>query len=335
MRIFLKVSIILFALVNTSCERLLISKNKASNSPHENFEYLWSELDKKYSYFELKKINWDSIKTIYNSRIDEDLNEYELFEILSDLMNELKDDHSNLISPFNVSRFNISLKSNANFRLRTIEENYFTSPEISGSFYNDFIAQNQIGYIRYSSFSNHISASVLDYLLLKYQDTKGIILDLRENGGGSIVNVPKLLERFVKETKTVGYFRTRNGINHSDFSDNSSFIIHKHNGINYTKPVFVLIDRGSYSATTMFALGTKPFENITLVGDTTGGGGGLPNGGQLPNGWTYRFSISQLLDRLNNNYAEDGVPCDINQQFDWNDLSKDEILEKAIEEILK
>ena len=83
MRIFLKISIILFALVNTRCERLLISKNKASNSPHKNFEYLWSELDKKYSYFELKKINWDSIKTIYNSRIDEDLNEYELFEILN------------------------------------------------------------------------------------------------------------------------------------------------------------------------------------------------------------------------------------------------------------
>ena len=335
MKSYIKILIFLFAFAHTSCERLILSKNKASNSPSENFEYLWNELDKKYSYFELKKINWDSIKTIYSSKLNDNLNEYELFNILGEMMNELRDDHSNLVSPFNISRYDISLKSNANFRLRTIEENYFTNPEISGSFYNDFLEGKQIGYIRYSSFSNSISASILDYLLLKYQNTKGLILDLRENGGGSIVNVPTLLERFVKETKTVGYFRTRNGINHSDFSDKSNFIIHKHDGINYTKPVYVLIDRGSYSATTLFALATKPFDNITLLGDTTGGGGGLPNGGQLPNGWTYRFSVSQLLDLSEKSYAEEGVPCDITHQFDWNDIDKDEILEKAIEEILK
>lgn len=97
----------------------------------------------------------------------------------------------------------------------------------------------------------------------------------------------------------------------------------------------VLIDRGSYSATTFFALATKAFKNIKLIGDTTGGGGGLPNGGQLPNGWTYRFSVSQLLDLNGNNYAEDGVSPDIKAAFDWNDLTKDEILERAIEEIVK
>ena len=66
---------------------------------------------------------------------------------------------------------------------------------------------------------------------------------------------------------------------------------------------------------------------------TTGGGGGMPNGGQLPNGWTYRFSISQLLDLDGNNYAEDGVPPDILVSFDWTDLTKDEIIERAIQEI--
>ncbi|MFN3909593.1 MAG: S41 family peptidase, partial [Flavobacterium sp.] len=85
-----------------------------------------------------------------------------------------------------------------------------------------------------------------------------------------------------------------------------------------------------YSATTFFALATKAFLNIRLVGDTTGGGGGLPNGGQLPNGWTYQFSISQLLDLNGDNFAESGVPPDIQASFNWNDLTKDEILETAI-----
>ena len=34
------------------------------------------------------------------------------------------------------------------------------------------------------------------------------------------------------------------------------------------------------------------------------------------------------------NYAEDGVPADIGAAFDWSDLTKDEILEKAIDEIV-
>ena len=325
--------IALFFLI-TSCEKLLFKKDKSSNDARANFEYLWNEVDKKYSYFELKNINWDSIKTVYSAKISDNTNEYQLFDILGSMMNELRDDHTNLIAPFNVSRYDVALKSDANFRLRTIEEFYLSNPQYSGSFLHDFIADGEVGYIRYSSFMSSISNTTLDYILTRYKDTKGLIIDLRENGGGSILNVPLLLERFTSERKLVGYFKTRNGENHDDFTDKSDFYIGTYDGVKYTKPVMVLIDRGSYSATTMFALATKPFTNIKLIGDSTGGGGGLPNGGQLPNGWTYRFSISQLLDLNGDNYAESGVPADIAAAFDWTDLTKDEIIERALVEIL-
>jgi len=318
----------------SACEKALFKKDKASNNARTNFEYLWNEVDKKYSYFELKNVNWDSIKTVYGAQISESTSEYQLFEILANMMNELKDDHTNLISPFNISRYDVALNSDANFRLRTIEEFYIPNAQISGSFLHDFLEDEEIGYIRYSSFMNSVSSNSLDYILSRYKNTKGLILDLRENGGGSIINVPALLERFAPERKLVGYFKTRNGENHTDFSENSDFYIGSHDGIKYTKPVMVLIDRGSYSATTMFALATKAFANITLIGDSTGGGGGLPNGGQLPNGWIYRFSISQLLDLNGNNFAEKGVSADINVSFEWTDLTKDEIIERAIIEIM-
>jgi hypothetical protein len=57
----------------------------------------------------------------------------------------------------------------------------------------------------------------------------------------------------------------------------------------------------------------------------------LPNGGQLPNGWTYRFSVSQTLYLNGDNSAENGVPPDYPIQFNWTDLQKDEILDKAID----
>ncbi len=66
---------------------------------------------------------------------------------------------------------------------------------------------------------------------------------------------------------------------------------------------------------------------------TTGGGLGLPNGGQLPNGWTYRFSITQALTLDKNPNYENGVPPDIRVLFNWKDLTKDEILERAIAEL--
>jgi C-terminal processing protease CtpA/Prc len=189
-----------------------------------------------------------------------------------------------------------------------------------------------VGYIRYGSFLSNFSEAELNFVMNRYANTKGIILDLRSNGGGSVFNVMPILGRFVEAPVTAGYFITRNGPNHSDFGPRENFQITP-TGTAYTKKVMVLMDRGSYSATTLFAIGTKALPNVVLVGDTTGGGGGVPNGGQLPNGWSYRFSVSQLLDLNGDNYAEKGVPPDIIASFDWTDLTKDEILERALAEL--
>jgi len=89
----------------------------------------------------------------------------------------------------------------------------------------------------------------------------------------------------------------------------------------------------TYSAGSFFALATKEIPNLVLMGDYTGGGLGVPNGGELPNGWEYRFSITQALDMNGNNY-ENGVPPDIEAFIDWEDRTKDEVIERALLELL-
>lgn len=316
-----------------SCEKVLFEPDLGSHDPLANFDYLWNEVDKKYSYFELKSIDWNEIRNFYRPMLSASSTEKELFDVLANMLNELRDDHTNLISPFNVSRYNVSLTGPENFRLRTIEEFYLPGAWITGAFTHDFLDNEEIGYIRYGSFLAEFSDEQIDLILNRYQNTRGLILDLRANGGGSIFNVPKILGRFTQTKTLVGYSITRNGPKHNDFSDRENFYITPNKGVKYSKPIIVLIDRGSYSATTLFALATKAFPNITLMGDTSGGGGGLPNGGQLPNGWTYRFSVSQLIDLNGDNFAEDGVPADIPAAFDWSDITKDEILERAISEL--
>lgn len=329
--IVILLGVILFGI--TGCEKLLLEKDLASSDPQDNFNYLWDQIDKKYSYFELKNIDWDDVRQRYSDSINANLTEEELFHFLAGMLNELRDDHVNLFSPFNISVYNVSLNYSKSYNARTVDENYLTEPRYTGAFKHGFIDSGRVAYVRYTSFVSEIEEQDLDVIISRYSDTKGLILDIRENGGGSVFNIPLLLERFAPSRILAAYSITRNGENHNDFSEPAPFYINRHDGKVYDKPVIVLCDRGSYSASTFFSLLTKAFDNISLVGDTTGGGGGLPNGGQLPNGWTYRFSVTQILDLNYENFAESGVPPDIAVAFNWNDLEHDEILDRAILEL--
>ncbi len=316
-----------------ACEDFLFESDMATNDPYQNFEYLWRQVDQKYSYFETKNIDWDHIHDQYAEKLSPDMSEEELFNVLGEMLNELRDDHTNLISPFDVSMFNIALQNPDNIYLRTILKNYLTDRQYTGGLVHGYIKDKPVAYVYYSSFVTPIDDEELDYVMTRYKDTEGMIIDVRGNGGGAVMTVPQILSRFIKRKVKVGYFETRSGKGRDEFGPAQDFNLTPYDGITYNKPVVILIDRGSYSATTMFALAAKALPNITLIGDKTGGGGGSPNGGQLPNGWFYRFSVSRLLDLTGDCYAEEGVPPDIPVQFDWTDLETDEIVERAMLEL--
>jgi C-terminal processing protease CtpA/Prc len=331
-KIILALAVISFS----SCEKLIFKKDKETLNPKENFEYLWNECDKKYSYFELKKIDWNQIHDKYEKKIYDGMSQDSLFKVLGAMLRELKDDHTNLFSDLNNSFYGTEQLGQDNYDSRILRDNYLPKEYyISGPFVHDFIlnTNKEIGYVRFSGFTGEVDDKNLNFILERYKNTKGLILDLRENGGGLVNEVFKILSRFVEESTLLYYSKIKNGEGHNDFSEPQPAYIEPSKEIRYTNKVMVLVDRGTYSAGSMFALATKALPNMVLVGDLTGGGLGLPNGGQLPNGWTYRFSVTQALDLQLNNSYEQGVPPDIYQLFDWNNLMKDEILERAIWEL--
>ena len=71
--------------------------------------------------------------------------------------------------------------------------------------------------------------------------------------------------------------------------------------------------------------------NAIIVGDKTGGGGGLPLSSELPNGWLVRFSSSPMYNSAMQN-TEFGINPDISVALSATDQANgiDTIIERAI-----
>lgn len=327
--------IILAAILFTSCEKIVFKKNGASTNARENFEYLWKEVDTRYAYFDYKNVDWNNMRTVYGAKIYEGMSEDSLFNVMADMLNELRDGHTNLIAPFNVSYFDIELLGPENIDDRVIKEYYLKGEQVTtGPFVHAFLRNKEIGYIRFRSFPGTVDDIQLDYILKRYKDTKGLIFDIRQNGGGVVNDAYRILSRFIKSRTLVYLSQGKKNMEHNSFKDPETSFLDPSGGIGYYKKVVVLTDRGTYSSGSFFTLIAKAISTMKVMGDTTGGGLGLPNGGQLPNGWTYRCSITRTLDINGNNY-ENGVPPDTRVIVDEIRLTQgvDDVLEAAMSEI--
>ncbi len=337
MRKLLSIIVITIFLLS-SCEKALMEKDPAQ-TPVENFESLWQTANEKYSFFKYKDIDWNEMYNVYRPQVDDNMTDEQLFDVLGNMLNELNDGHTNLTSPFDISRYSFNYPNPENFNFRLLKDNYIGWDfNITGPLLNTIIERDghRIGYIYYGSFSSMVSSYHIDYIIDKFWNTDGIILDMRSNGGGSVANIWTIASRFTDEKRFVYTTALKNGPGYNDFGEAETVSLNPHGSKQYTNKVIFLTNRGSYSATSFFSIVMKALPNVIQVGDTTGGGLGAPAGFELPNGWAYRFSCSQTLTPEGDNF-ENGVPPDItvwmNPEHEINGV--DDIMEKAIEEIVK
>lgn len=306
------------------------SSMQFDNDPKGNFDALWNILDRNYCFFEYKEIDWDDIYIKYRSRITNDITNDGLFKLMGEMLGELKDGHVNLISYHDVSRYwewrdDYPSNYDSSLRDKYLGDDYGIA---SGLLYN-FLEDN-VGYIYYGSFSNSLSDNSISQVLSRMSICDGIIIDVRNNGGGNLLNVDKLARRFFNEKTLVGYISHKVGYGHNDFSKPYPKYIDSYNGIRYQKPVVVLTNRGCYSATNDFVNVMKNCPTATILGDKTGGGSGLPFSSELPNGWSVRFSASPMFD-VNKEHIEFGIEPDVYVTLKGNDIAKnkDTLIETA------
>jgi len=316
----------------TSC---LDEVPEKKNTYKENFNTLWEIIDTRYCFLDSKNINWDSVYTVYEARLATDtVNEFTFFDAMADMLAVLKDGHVNLYSGFDRSRywkwftdfkpnFNSAIIYNTNY----LGSNYRS---VNGFRYNR-IAGGEVGYLYYSSFSDSFSDQNMRYVIEYFKDCKGLIIDVRNNGGGSADLSAKLASYFFLNDTVNLYIKHKTGPGHTDFSDFTPMETPAHEKIQWKRPVVVLSNRAAYSATNMFIARMKDAPKATVIGDKSGGGGGLPLSNELPNGWMIRFSSSPMYD-INKNDIENGIDPDIFVSLDSADVAKgrDSLIDYAV-----
>lgn len=292
-----------------------VPENEFENTPKGNFNALWTIIDERYCFLDYKNeeygLDWDKVRKKYSSRLTSDVNNIGLFEILTDMLSELRDGHVNLYYTADVGRY-WSWKDDypANFDMKLVEKYLGTDYKISSGIYYKVLDDN-VGYLYVGDFSNTIGESSLDAIISMLSVCNGLIIDVRDNGGGSVENARTLASRFTNKDLFVGYIMHKTGPGHSEFSKPEKRYIETNKyHLRWQKPVVVLANRGSYSATNSFVSDMKCLPLVTVMGDVTGGGSGMPMSSALPNGWSVRFSASPMLD-VDGNHIEFGVAPDI------------------------
>lgn len=334
-KIFIYISsIILLAIGVTSCHDAPDYKD----DPYGNFDALADIVSQRYCFFAEKGIDWDAKCREYRAYVKPDTKQLELFNICAALLDELQDGHVNLSSRFNTSYYRKWWSDYPqDFNLRTLQQYYlgFDYMQTTGISYK--MLDEDIGYMYYPSFSSGISAVNLDYILAILYESKGLIIDIRDNGGGTLTNINQLVGRFISEKTLGGYIRHKTGPEPDAFSDPYPIEYEAASDTKHVKymekPILVLTNRSCFSAANDFVAVMKTLPNVRIVGARTGGGGGLPFSSELPNGWAIRFSACPINDKYDQTteFGIDPSPgCEVHCTSEELASGKDAILDFAL-----
>jgi carboxyl-terminal processing protease len=126
---------------------------------------------------------------------------------------------------------------------------------------------NDILYLRITQFDNHVAELLSKAILDHKKETKGIILDLRNNPGGSLEQSIKTVDLFVDS----GVIVSQKG---KTKSEDSSFSATKQATITKV-PLVVLVNGGSASASEIVSGALQDFKRAVIVGEDTFGKGSV------------------------------------------------------------
>ena len=186
---------------------------------------------------------------------------------------------------------------------------------------------NRIGYIRLSSFMSQNAIEEFKAALNGYSDKKGYIIDLRSNPGGLFANAAILSDMFLSGNVIVST------VDRDGYKDTTkaakSYVC--------DKPLVILIDGGSASASEIFSGAMKDNGRALIVGEKSFGKGLVQEVNKLPMGAGCNITVQKYLTPSGTDINKKGIMPDVVVKFTPEDVkaNKDVQLIKAESLLLK
>ncbi len=186
---------------------------------------------------------------------------------------------------------------------------------------------DNLGYIRLSSFLSKNAASEFQAALSKMKEKDGIIIDVRSNPGGLLTNAIYIADMLLS-SKTIVSTVDRDG--YKDTQNSTSQII-------TDQPLVVLIDSGSASASEILSGALKDNKRAVIVGKKSFGKGLVQEINKLPDGSALHITIEKYLTPNGTDIHKKGIEPDYSVNITQEDVknNKDPQLEKACEVLQK
>ena len=165
--------------------------------------------------------------------------------------------------------------------------------------------KDNIGYVKLKSFNENSDKQFIK-TIKKYEKEKkliGYIVDLRNNPGGLLTQAISITDFFLEDGEIVSTKGRK-------ISETRKFFAKSGDGVN-GKPVIVMINNGSASASEIFAGALKDHKRAIILGENSYGKGSVQSIIPLKNGGGIRLTISKYYLPSGKSISEIGVSPDI------------------------
>lgn len=297
------------------------------------FDVFWQTFEENYPFFAAKKIDWQTMRDRYRSKVRDGMPDSELFALLREMVLPLYDAHVHVdaeaTGSFGQSRPGTVVPSST---LDQRAQTFIAQHDLGGTqlrqYANGRIGYAElpdgIGYLRISGFGGYDkdspayarNSAVLDQTLSEVirPGLQGLVLDLRINGGGSDALALQVAERLTDHPYFAYAKRVRNDPAAPDrFTRPQQVRVQPTpDRFRHTGPVAVLTGGETYSAgeTLTQALMQRPAKTIRIGQNTQGVFSDVLER-KLPNGWSFGLPNEEYLTPSGKTFDGEGVPPDI------------------------
>ncbi|MCI0362622.1 MAG: S41 family peptidase, partial [Phycisphaerales bacterium] len=286
-----------------------ICNRPTPDTPLSNFEVFSANWAEQYGFFDLKGANWNAIVAGNRAKVTDSTKPQELFEILKSMVEPFEDAHTNIRATTINQTWSGTRKSPSWLErperataFEVIDKNYLRSPIqtwCNGQVQYALLDGN-VGYLRIRSFSGYGPApgfqsgltaleAALDTVFADAAKWRGLVIDVRINGGGSDLYGLTIASRLAtREYLAYSKEARSNPADPSKWTKAQPSRVRPTDRSGFKGQVIVLTGIHSVSAAETFTQALMKREpKVTRIGEHTQGVFSDVLGRRLPNGWRF------------------------------------------------